>query len=705
MSLLTNLTPIYFAAFILFTEATVQVVPENCKVRTCGTGTVLFNPTDVRKTCWSQEELAILTARIILEDVIPDSKLITVECNEDVDDMVHYFKEVINTIRTKTAARKRHLMLFALTDLLGGFLHHAFLPMAKKAYYSGAVDYLYMEKLIQLYEEIKWFLRTNGQGWTKPMLVDSVVRVPIIEIASITADKNKSCHKVMFYEKEPISGKTKRSTLEKGIYFPLPFFDAKVRPTAIALPLKHFALRNIESKRASYIIVKYFILAEKCLREKNAKQEMVDTFHNNLYTWIEKDVLPKLSDEKFYAAFGGILRLQDTLKASGAKLGNKPCNTEEGEEEVGAVPGVGCNSRRNKLLLIAMLVVIVAWFTIGTCFICYRMKNTKDEDKDDYPDESFIKESSSMSSKWSSSKTNITCKCPESMTSGRSQEFSSTSEYDTKKSKRRRKPKGSPCVCPSSPAIIDTQHSMKVLPPIAEMSEQSQQFSKKLGSKQSFRKISFAEASSSDGGGKVCAPPWAQTNKTIPCPILSDKSIIYSGTSLSAKSNQTSSDNPSSKDNIQERSSRDNIQERSSRDNIQERSSRDNIQERSSKDNIQGRSSKHEFGGQPLANSTMMSDSARSSIQQKSSKERFSTPMKKVSHSDTPEQYNTAEQYLFEDEESKKPTNQDTMYYSYHAEACHSSMTGDYHRPNPKSPLIFGYDFQSTSSSELSDDD
>ncbi|KAH1014116.1 uncharacterized protein LOC109534013 [Dendroctonus ponderosae] len=761
MSFFIQKSCIIFTLFYLtiFIPELAYTADECDKIRTSGTGTVLFNPTDVYKTCWSQEEIAILTARVILEDVIPDPKLISVQCNNDIQDLVGYFKALIDTIRFKTKARKRHILLLALTDLLGGFLHHALLPMARKAYYSGAIDYIYMEKLIQLYEELKWFLRTNGQGWAKPMTITKGVKVPTIEMEmlnSVSKNNESCCHKLMYYEREPLKSRKRSVTLEKGIYFPLPFFDAKSRPTAIALPLKHFALRNIESKRAAFVIMKYFISAERCLKEKQAKTDQIQKFQNNLYTWIDKEVVPKLKDDKFYSAFGGVLRVHNTLRTLGAKLGSKMCNTDEVEEDAGAIPGVACSSKRNKLLLIAMLVIIVAWFVIGTCFICYRMKNNRlanqrGEDEGKRTDSS----SSFTSSRWSSmiskssSKTDKgpLCKCCESTISERSTPgLSSTSEYDSEKlrKKERRNPKAfrashqkdtqsSPCVCPTndSPAVIDANHSMKVLPSIAEMSEQSLQ-KEKNGS---FRKISFADESgisSSDGGIKVCAPPWAQTKNTSPCPILSGKAALYSTSrSTTAKSQAVMESskmplvNPTVEDLGMQPESNEFKQSHGYR---------------------LGKSSSTQFNASGnISNEIRVSKQYGPSYTSKMDKTAnhispsiVDNPPLKHNAAETTNDYTTSNQStVFENSpsnpitvtsgtgeeynEEEKPTGNDNnnsnedprakekrnTLYDYRA-ACHSSMSGSYdlfHKPDHNKPYIFGYDFQTSSSSEVSDDD
>lgn len=47
---------------------------------------------------------------------------------------------------------------------------------------------------------------------------------------------------------------------------------------------------------------------------KNANPESVQKFVSELGGWIDGQILPRLEDEKFYAIFGGILRVRNTLQ-------------------------------------------------------------------------------------------------------------------------------------------------------------------------------------------------------------------------------------------------------------------------------------------------------------------------------------------------------------------------------------------------------
>nr|CAH7745109.1 unnamed protein product [Callosobruchus chinensis] len=144
--------PLWLLFLVTSISATIHA---NENVTRVSVGTVLYSPSDVVKQCWSQDEIAILSTRMILEDLLPDVKSLHIDCNEYVDDLVEYFKLIVETVRTCTGGRKRHLTLIALTDLIGGYMNHAVLPLARKAYYAGAIDYFSMEKLIELFEEVK----------------------------------------------------------------------------------------------------------------------------------------------------------------------------------------------------------------------------------------------------------------------------------------------------------------------------------------------------------------------------------------------------------------------------------------------------------------------------------------------------------------------------------------------------------------------
>lgn len=67
----------------------------SCYVVECSVinpGTVLFSSRDVNRQCWHPQEIAVLTTRIILQDLLPDINILEITNNDYVDDIVEYFR-------------------------------------------------------------------------------------------------------------------------------------------------------------------------------------------------------------------------------------------------------------------------------------------------------------------------------------------------------------------------------------------------------------------------------------------------------------------------------------------------------------------------------------------------------------------------------------------------------------------------------------
>lgn len=82
-------------------------------------GTVLFAESDLLKDCWSGERITLLTYRMVLEDVLPSPGVLKAKGEEFVSEIVDYFKLVLEVVRRVADVNNKHLMLLALTDLLG----------------------------------------------------------------------------------------------------------------------------------------------------------------------------------------------------------------------------------------------------------------------------------------------------------------------------------------------------------------------------------------------------------------------------------------------------------------------------------------------------------------------------------------------------------------------------------------------------------
>lgn len=153
-------------------------------------GTVLFTHADSRRECYSADEVALLTSRMMFQDLLPNEDQLQIKCDENILDLIEYFRIALSVVRCLTFGRTKHIILMAITDTLGnilkllsciigtvitfflcssgGYMRHLVLPLAKNAYYGGLVKYSTIIKLYQLYDELKLYLRTDGQGWKSP---------------------------------------------------------------------------------------------------------------------------------------------------------------------------------------------------------------------------------------------------------------------------------------------------------------------------------------------------------------------------------------------------------------------------------------------------------------------------------------------------------------------------------------------------------
>lgn len=82
-------------------------------------GTVLFTHADSRRECYSADEVALLTSRMMFQDLLPSESELSIKCNDNIMDLIQYFRIMLNVVRCITHGRTKHIILMALTDTLG----------------------------------------------------------------------------------------------------------------------------------------------------------------------------------------------------------------------------------------------------------------------------------------------------------------------------------------------------------------------------------------------------------------------------------------------------------------------------------------------------------------------------------------------------------------------------------------------------------
>ncbi|XP_014480403.1 PREDICTED: uncharacterized protein LOC106747420 [Dinoponera quadriceps] len=336
-----------------------------------------------------------------------------------------YFHTCLENVRRLSVGKTKHLMLKALADTLGGYLRVYILPLTRHSYYAGNIKYRNAKMLFELFDELKTFLRTNGAGWSKPSQDVRNVQIPPI---TITPPKTSlACNGLITYSApfERHSGdyrsftfkKKKRSTVKRGnakraingynketaadeIIIPLPFLDNEVEPNSIALPFKTDSLQSLYTEKSAFALVKYYIVSAKCIALRSNTRTQSQTFNKDFHSWLRQSVLRHLDDEKWYPAFGGVLRVMATLressedmtksKTSGAyqmmpkvTTGRKS-HTDENLSSLYKGKGENDDSTKTlgttEIVIIAVVSALALWLLVGLCLVCYRFLS-KDPEK------------------------------------------------------------------------------------------------------------------------------------------------------------------------------------------------------------------------------------------------------------------------------------------------------------------------------------
>ncbi|XP_020300137.1 uncharacterized protein LOC109863890 isoform X2 [Pseudomyrmex gracilis] len=374
-------------------------------------GTVLFEKNDYQKQCWTNEEFTVLSSRRIFQDILPQMRVIDSENDQYIAHLMDYFYICLESVRRLSVGKTKHLILKALADTLGGYLRVYILPLTKHSYYVGNIKYRNAKMLHDLFDELKVFLRTNGIGWSKPSRdIENVKIIPIVITPPKTSvacnglitysaphERNDSDYRSFEFRKRKGSTVKRRHLRQtvneynsevatRKIIVPLPFLDNEAEPNSIALPFKTDSLQSLYSEKSAFVIVKYYIASVKCIASRSNAH--LETFNKDFHNWLQQSVRRRLDDEKWYPAFGGVLRVLATSRELGANKGIAKSKIG-GNYQV--MPIVERNSQTNgkfykekgesdntmrlgttEIIIIAIVSALMIWLLVGLSLVCHR---------------------------------------------------------------------------------------------------------------------------------------------------------------------------------------------------------------------------------------------------------------------------------------------------------------------------------------------
>ncbi|XP_044758507.1 uncharacterized protein LOC123316481 isoform X2 [Coccinella septempunctata] len=356
----------------------ILLIPCCLTFRAPNVGTTLFTESDLTKQCWDSDSISLLHSRMFLELLLPCPRVLYELDNEFASDLIKYFSLILTTMHSFPDGRKKQLSIYAMEDIIGGYFHSLLLPIARFSYYAGIINWRSMRKLNRYYNQLKEVLRTEGQGWAPPRPQNwenyDARRLPMRSKAACL-EGEVPCSNIRLYRRLKCCDELKTCGRCMKVAVPVPFFDCKMKPHAMAVPFKNCPIFDVNSARSAYVLIRFYVQSYRCLYCKCNHGDCLRIFRNNFYTWLVDEVVPRFNDDKTYVAFGGVIRLLKTLECQGVKhvdlLHERQCyNRMAGVSED---PFIEYTRHKLKVILIALLVVLLLWFLLASCIICCRM--------------------------------------------------------------------------------------------------------------------------------------------------------------------------------------------------------------------------------------------------------------------------------------------------------------------------------------------
>uniref|UniRef100_B3P839 GG11536 n=1 Tax=Drosophila erecta TaxID=7220 RepID=B3P839_DROER len=298
-------------------------------------GTNLFG--NYRKNCFSTEDIALISARKDFELLVPKSFPQSLLTDSVVYMLLRYFNTVNQIVKRMSDEDTRLILQRAFYDALGGYLRYYLVPMAQISYYAGRIKLNTVERLVNIYQQCKTTLNTNGNGWRTPSK-DIISQFKVEEIEPVKLPKScraqedaSSCTQLeqSCISQEPDQG-SMIVTLPR-----LEAVDDHGHLTNIYLPLRKRRIYNLRSPRSEFVLVKFFQTLTSCHRFQGVSQA---NYNHQLLAWIKENLEMHYADDVFYPGLGGILQIQEML--SKEKNAEEESRTPPNEDDALGYPSI-----------------------------------------------------------------------------------------------------------------------------------------------------------------------------------------------------------------------------------------------------------------------------------------------------------------------------------------------------------------------------
>lgn len=110
---------LFLSIFSALSLTVTHVRSESKGIHRDNVGTVLFSKSDNLKTCWNDADIALLTSRMLFEDILPLDTVFDIENDHFIAALVEYFQLVVSTVSRSAQGAAKHVLLLSLCDCLG----------------------------------------------------------------------------------------------------------------------------------------------------------------------------------------------------------------------------------------------------------------------------------------------------------------------------------------------------------------------------------------------------------------------------------------------------------------------------------------------------------------------------------------------------------------------------------------------------------
>uniref|UniRef100_A0A1B6MEN4 Uncharacterized protein n=1 Tax=Graphocephala atropunctata TaxID=36148 RepID=A0A1B6MEN4_9HEMI len=238
--------------------------------------------------------------------------------SERYPDEDHNLSEILQTYKTclqkldHYAGPEKNVLLKQLINKLDCFKEDL-----KQLYYEGNLKY----EDVKLVENMEHELQNKGErhsrfgnAQTSPIKcniarqIRSTVKhiVPLV-VTGTTSEKRRACQGILKLNK---GGNITQTDI------PTPKLDSNKEPKELTVPLNLTSTSTfkVDSPDAENVLTQYYKVVMKCLTLTTEHKIQVFKFNKRFYDWLTQAVLPHLKDDRCYPAFGGVLRIVETMR-------------------------------------------------------------------------------------------------------------------------------------------------------------------------------------------------------------------------------------------------------------------------------------------------------------------------------------------------------------------------------------------------------